>query len=405
MEGGNTNDWSEWEKKNAQRLASEAAARFGTLPNWKDISQEASNPDNYISGLACDHYRRFKDDFALAKKLGHNATRFSIEWSRVEPEEGVFDTSAIDHYREVLQTCRANGLKPFVTLWHWSTPLWISQSGGWENPRTIEKFLKYTERLADEYKDLIKFWMPLNEPGTYVGMSYIQGAFPPQKRLALFSANRVFKNLMKAHRGAYRTIHQKVPDACVGLSHYAVFMRASRESFWNKRLIQILDYYRNWRFLDSVDDANDFIGIQYYHADVITFMPRMNGRWGFIDAKSAGSWTTDMGWDVVPEGMYYLLKRVAAYRKPIYITENGIADRNDRARERFIRENLRYVLQAVTEGVDVRGYFYWSLLDNFEWDKGFWPRFGLVEIDFKTMERKPRSSAYAYQKIIAHNSL
>ncbi|MDO8492176.1 MAG: glycoside hydrolase family 1 protein [bacterium] len=405
VEGTNNNDWTEWEKKNALRLASEAKSKFGHLPNWKDIEKEATNPNNYISGIACDHYNRYQEDFDLAKSLGHNAHRFSIEWSRIEPEEGKFDEVAIEHYRDVIKALRERGIEPFVTLWHWTIPLWASKRGGWENKEIVEKFFKYADCLSREYKDLVKFWMPLNEPGTYVGMSYIQGAFPPRRRFALFTANRVFKNLMKAYRKSYKIIHRNIPGSQVGMSHYAVYMFPYKNRAWNKFIVKILDYYRNWRFLNLVNDSNDFIGIQYYHTDNINFSPLMNGKWGFIDTKNKNSWITDMGWDIYPEGIYHLLKRAGKYNKSIYITENGIADKKDLEREKFIKENLKWVKKALGEGVDIRGYFHWSLLDNFEWDKGFWPRFGLVEINRNTLERKIRPSALVYRDIIKKNSL
>lgn len=405
VEGGTKNDWTEWEEKNAERLASGAKQMFGSLPNWGEIAAEATNPQNYISGLACDHYNRYEEDFDLAKSLGHNAHRLSIEWARVEPSEGKFDEKEIEHYRQVLTALRKRGIEPFVTLWQWTNPVWVSEDGGWENQRTVERFSKYVDYVTKELGGLVKFWMPVNEPGTYVGMSYIQGAFPPRKRLRLIAANRVFKNLMKSYRQTYRIIHDHNSDAMVGMSHYAVYMSPYKNRLHNNLLVKILDYIRNWRFLNSVNDTNDFIGIQYYHTDNIKLSPLFNGKWGIIDSQNSNTWITDMGWDVYPEGIYHLLKRAARYGKPIYVTENGIADRKDFQREKFIKENLKQIARAINEGVDVRGYFYWSLLDNFEWDKGFWPRFGLVEIDYKTLARKPRASAYVYKKIIEDNGI
>ncbi|OGZ46118.1 MAG: hypothetical protein A3C84_05230 [Candidatus Ryanbacteria bacterium RIFCSPHIGHO2_02_FULL_48_12] len=403
VEGGNTNDWSLWEKKHAAALAKKASTR-----EWPEHLLHAYpsplEEQNYISGRACDHYHRYEEDFDIAKSLGHNAHRLSIEWSRIEPEEGKFNEKEIEHYRQVIKALRARGMEPFVTLWHWTNPLWVAKRGGWERKETVRAFLKYVERVTREYKDLVQFWMPLNEPGTFVGMSYIQGAFPPQKRLAFFTANRVFKNLMRAHRETYSVIHQIAPEARVGISHYAVYMMPYEDTLLNRWLVRTLDYIRNWRFLDSVDDANDFIGIQFYHTDRIKFSPLFNGRWGFIDVKNENTRVTDMGWDVYPEGMYYLIKRAAQYKKPIYVTENGIADAKDIMRTQFIHDHLSWMQKGIVEGVDVRGYFYWSLLDNFEWDKGFWPRFGLVEVDYHTLERRVRKSAWDFKKIIEGES-
>lgn len=408
VEGGNHNDWSEWEKKNAVRLARESSKHFSQFPSWEFIQKEAEDPKNYLSGNACDHYHHYEEDFDIAASLGHNAHRFSIEWSRIEPEEGVFDEQEIEHYRNVLLALRKRNIEPFVTLWHWTIPVWLAQKGGWENKHSVEHFLRYAEKIVTEYRDLVRFWMPLNEPGTFVGMSYIQGAFPPQKRLALFAANRVFKNLMRTYRKTYSLIKKYDPDSIVGMSHYAVYMFPSTSSLANKLLVKILDYIRNWRFLDSINQTNDFIGIQYYHTDCIAFAPLGNGTWGFINKKEINPWgknRTDMGWDIYPEGMYHLLRRAAKYKKPIYITENGLADMRDALREDFIKENLLQVHRAITEGVDIRGYFYWSLLDNFEWNKGYWPRFGLISFNKNTLKRTIRPSAYSYKKICDTNTL
>jgi len=403
VEGGNTNDWSEWEKKNAERLANEAKNKYA---KWQQNKfPEMFEPENYISGRATDHYNRYEEDFDIAKSLGHNAHRLSIEWSRIEPEEGKFDEKEIEHYREVIKALRVRGIEPFVTLWHWTDPLWVSAQGGWENKKTISDFVKYTERMLEEFKDLVEIWQPLNEPGTYIGMGYVQGDFPPQV-ISLRRANNAFKNLMEAYRQSYKAIKGISPDAMVGMSHYAIKIIPYKNKLINKIVSKIADYIRNWRFLNSINKTNDFIGIQYYHIDVFNFSWK-NRRWGWlpIELKNLGEYTSDMNWDIYPEGMYDLLMRAAKYNKPIYITENGIANADDKQREKFIKANLYWIHKAIREGVDVRGYFYWSLLDNFEWDKGFWPRFGLVEVDYKTMKRTIRPSAYKYAEVCKTNKL
>lgn len=402
VEGGNINDWSEWEKANAERLARDAKTKW--QPWQQEKFPEMFNPQNYISGRACDHYHRYEEDFDIAKQLGQNAHRFSIEWSRVEPQEGKFNEEAIEHYRNIILALRARGLEPFVTLWHWTNPLWIRDIGGWENKKTIEYFIRYVEKIVDSFGSEIKFWTPLNEPGSLVGMAYVKGAFPPQKRNLLL-ANRVFKNLMEAYREAYKLVHRKQKNVSVGISHYATYPTPYKNYLWNSLLVKIVDYIRNWRFLNSVGKFNDFIGIQYYHHDMIALTTGKGKLWGFIDIRNENKEITDMGWEIYPEGIYYIIKKAVKYKKPIYITENGLADAGDEKRTRFMKETLKNVHRAIQEGVDVRGYFYWSLLDNFEWDKGFWPRFGLVEMDYKTLERKIRPSAWEYAKICKANSL
>ena len=297
------------------------------------------------------------------------------------------------------------GLKPFVTLWHWTDPLWVTENGGWENKKTVTYFLRFVKKIAESFDtDEIPVWMPLNEPGTFIGMSYIQGAFPPNIR-NLFRANRAFKNLMQAYRGAYRIIHAVHPHALVGMSHYAVYMEPYKNKILNRLVTPILDYVRNWRFLNSINDTNDFIGIQYYHRDNIDITLMGHGKWGIINTNNLHLWINDLNWDMYPQGIYSLLMRASRYKKPIYITENGLPDKEDSKRELFIKQNLYWIHKAIKDGALVRGYFYWSLLDNFEWDKGFWPRFGLVAVDFKTFKRTVRPSARAYKRICKENAL
>lgn len=383
VEGGNHNEWSEWEKHAADSLGQKANGRV--------------NRENFISGQACDHYNRFREDFDIAKSLRHNAHRFSLEWSRIEPEEGKFDQEAIMHYRQVLTALRERGLEPFVTIWHWTNPIWVRDKGGWENKKTIEYFVRFSKRVAEEYKDLVKFWIPLNEPETYIGVSFVQGRFPPQKT-SFRIANKVFKNLMQAHKEVYRTIKSISPQAQVGASHYALYMDAYQDCWYNRILVRFLRYFRSRRFWNSLQGYRDFFGLQYYHHDRIALS--LGGKWGLIEVRNENKVTTDNGWEIYPEGLYYLLKEISKYKEPIYITENGIADAADTRRADFIKDHVEQVRRAIAEGVEVRGYFYWSLLDNFEWDNGYQARFGLVEVDYKTQARKIRPSAWEYKKMI-----
>lgn len=402
IEGGNKNSWTEWEKANAERLAREAKDKY---KKWQlEKFPEMSEAENYISGKACDHYHRYEEDFDIAKKLGHNAHRFSIEWSRIEPEEGKFDEKEIEHYRKVLRALRERGLEPMITLWWWTNPVWIEKNGGWENKKTVKYFLRYVGKITKELKkEGVKLWIPGNEPGTYVGMSFIKGEHPPMVR-NIWRANKVFKNILQAFDSAYDTIHSHQPDAQVGLSHYARFVQPKTNSIFDKLVAKILDYVENWRFL-KVCKKYDFVGIQYYRANAEKVTFKNANILGIIKEYEMTDRLSDMGWCIYPEGIYHLLKKASRFGKYIYIAENGLADADDSQREKFIKEHLYWIHKAISEGVDVRGYFHWSLLDNFEWDKGFWPRFGLVEIDYKTMERKIRPSAWEYAKICRKNEL
>ncbi len=394
VEGGTKNDWTQWEKKNAKRLAKEAKTKW---PTWQQKKfPEMFDPKNYISGRACDHYNRYEEDLDIAKSLGHNAHRFSIEWSRIEPEEGKFDEKEIEHYRKVIATIRARGMEPFVTLWHWTLPLWLSKKGGVSSSEFPIYFEKYTQQIADKLKEEVHFWLTLNEPTAVIVASYSAGIWPPQKKNPL-TALRVYKNLSKAHNLAYKKIHEISENAEVGFVNILNFLEPNNEkSALDNLSIKIGDYFSNKKFFNLTIGNNDFLAIDYYFHHRIKFP-------AFL--KNKNKEISDLGWEIYPEGIYHILKDLKKHKLPIYITENGLADAEDKKREKFIKDHLCWVHKSIQERVDVRGYFHWSLLDNFEWDKGFWPRFGLVEVDYKTMKRRIRPSAREYAKICKSNSL
>lgn len=410
VEGDNHNDWTEWEEKNAKRKAQNAK-----LKEWPEyILKNYPNPlqeENYTSGKACDHYNRFREDFDIAKQLGHSAHRLSIEWSRIEPEEGKFNESEIEHYRQVIKALREpspfskglgeRGIEPFVTLWHFTLPNWVYNQGGWENEKTIHDFIRFALRIMDVFKDSVRFWLVLNEPTVYAGYSYLNGKWPPNVK-SYFRANHVLKNLIKAQRKLYFSAHERFGGSILlGTAHNIHYHLPYRKhNLFDKLASSLLNYFRDFRFLGAVSDCQDFIGLNHYFRDCISFRPFGGGKLGFIDIINPNVEVSDMGWDIFPEGIYHIILQLKKFNIPIYITENGIADSRDEKRAKFIEEHLRWVAKAMREGGDIRGYFYWSLMDNFEWDKGLWPRFGLVEVDYKTMERKIRLSAWKYKEII-----
>ena len=345
VEGNNHNDWTEFEH------------------------EHHLTP----SGLASDHYYRFRDDFEIAKHLGHNAHRFSIEWSRIEPREGEWDEREIQHYRDVVAALRERGLEPFVTLWHFAIPLWFRDEGGWTSKRAPAQFARFAGRMADALPD-VKFWITLNEPNVYTAHGYLRGNWPPGKKWAFMQYYRANRVLAAAHKKAYMCIKQKNKNAEVGITQNMIWF--SHRGGWLK------DFFFNRYFMRLVRGYQDFVGINYY----------------FSDRKTKQY--SDIGWSIDPKGLYYALEGTRRFKKPLYIFENGIADAKDDQRAEFIKDHVAMVQKFVREGGDVRGYFYWSLLDNFEWDKGFGPRFGLVEIDYETQERHVRKSALEYKQII-----
>ena len=374
------NDWTEWEARSAGSKVARAK-----LKNWPDfILQRYPNPlqeENYIAGLAADHYHRFREDFDIARALGHNAHRFSIEWSRIEPEKGQFDEAAIAHYREVIAALRARGMEPVVTLWHWTLPQWVVDAGGWDSEDTAGYLRRYCERVVEEYKDEVRLWVILNEPQYWVAHAYVKGVFPPAER-NIVHALTAFLHLAEAHKSVYARLKSLYPDLQFG---------AVESMGWIEPAVGrwMLQWFRNFAFAFLVRRHIDFMGVNYYRSR----------RIGKKDAY--GPHASDMGWDIYPQGLGGVLKSAARWiRKPIYVTENGIADAQDEKRAEFIRGHIVEIAKAKKEGIDIRGYFHWSLLDNFEWDSGFWPRFGLVEVDYRTKERIVRPSAEIYKKII-----
>lgn len=393
VEGGTKNNWSEWEKKNAERLAGEAGKK------WKKWQQEKFpemfEKENYVSGKACVHYNLFEKDFDLAKELGHNAHRFSIEWSRIEPEEGKFDEKEIEHYQKVISALRERGIEPFVCLWHWTHPLWLEEKGGSVSDEFPKYFSRYAKLMAERL-DRVNFWLTINEPMSVIPSCYITAKWPPQKK-NIFLALKGYRILSDAHKRAYDEIHSVSENAQVGFANILAFFEpANRKNPLDVLTTKIAKYFSNERFLKMTEGKNDFLAPQYYFHHRINFLGKR---------KNENKKVSDFNWEIYPEGLYQIIKDLQKYDLPIYVTENGLADKDDKMRTEFIKEHLKAVHKAISEDADVRGYFYWSLLDNCEWDKGFWPRFGLVEVDFKTQERKIRPSALEYKKICESNEL
>ncbi len=377
VEGGNTNDWTEWEG----------------LGRVKNGSQ---------SGLAADHFHRFRDDFSLAKKLGHNAHRLSIEWSRIEPTIGVFDSVAIAHYREVFQTLRQQGLEPFVTLHHFTNPIWFAKLGGWEKRKNIDHFLRFVERMAKEFSSEVRYWITINEPTVYTSLGYLDGRWPPQRK-SYRRAWVAIRNLLHAHRGAYAILHRYRADAYVGSANNLVDYQAHRRWHLGDQIMKFFaTFWHNTWWLSRTKNSQDFLGLNYYFYHALRFRLAWPAQL-FAPEANPSRPQSDLGWEINPTAFGRVLRWLSRYHKPIIITENGIADATDRLRPSFIIEHIREIQSAIRDGVDIRGYLHWSLLDNFEWADGFGPRFGLIKVDYVTQQRTPRPSAFVYEKICRSN--
>ncbi len=396
-----------------------------TANDWWVWEQEGKLKEP--SGLACDHYNRFREDFDLIAKLGHNSHRFSLEWSRLEPSENQWNEEAFRHYEEVFKELAARKIEPVVTLHHFTNPEWFAQKGGWLNPQTPFYFVRYVNRVVKAFGKYVRFWITINEPLVYLFHAYYAGLWPPGIK-SYGSSMKVFRNQVAAHMEAYRAIHRHYEaqlhrPVWVSIAKHISYFTPCREASLGDRLAV---FWRNWFFNFLFIEAAisgflffpgvfseflpmrntlDFIGINYYTRDFIRFLSWFGGEaclGSMCDKehhKDRAQEFNMMGWEVHAEGLYHQLKRMKRYHLPVMITENGIATENDAQRVRFIQSHLDAVTRAKNEGVRVAGYFYWSLLDNFEWAHGFGPRFGIVGMDYKTQQRKIHPSAHVLSDI------
>lgn len=400
IEGNTANDWTTWEQNNAERLAAEAPKNFSKRsPRWEEVRLEATNPHNYISALADDSYNRWQEDIALLESVGVNAYRFSVEWSRVEPKPGVYNEQVIAHYVDIIKELKSKNIEPFVTILHRTVPIWFTEQGGWANANSVKIFSNYADKLRKDLGTHVTYWTILNEPVLNVGGGFVAGNIPPCKK-NIFAALLAYRNMIRAHRAVYTLIKHTNPTAYVGCAHAAVYAEAEHGRWYNQLLVDGVHYFANWKFLNGIRKFTDFIGIQYYTRGVIGF--RKSKLFIPLPGEIAQPGpASDMGQEIYPAGLYkYALLVWKRYKKPIIVTENGVADQNDQYRAQYITDHVEQVRRLISDGVDMRGYFYWSLLDNFEWDKGFWPKFGLASVNVDTKARTLRTSAQTYATII-----
>lgn len=387
IEGGNTkNDWYRWET-NAKRIAR--------------LKAEGKNPDDYISGDACDFRHRYREDLKrAAEELHTNAFRFSIEWSRVEPEDGKWDETEIAYYRDVVKTCREFGIEPVVTLWHFTLPLWVADRGGWLWRGVTARWLQYVERMVRELGNDVKIWITINEPTVYTGYGYLAGEAPPGFRNP-WKAIETMYALSYAHAEAYELIHHMSPrkDVQVGIAAGLQWITPWSHNIINDVAAFIRRFFAMRWFFMLAKKKQDFVGVNYYRHFQIRVNPKLP-RWGLFWHEPVER-QSDMGWELVPEGLYHVCRWAwKKFRKPIYITEYGLADETDTWRAWYLAEGVRQAARLRADGVDLRGFLVWSLIDNFEMPPpmSFWPKFGL-----QTRERVWRSSARVWAEIARTN--
>jgi beta-glucosidase len=379
--------------------------------DWAEAAREGRVPP---CGRACDHYNQYEADFDLAKVLGHTAHRFSVEWARIEPEEGRFDPEAIAHYRAVLQSLNERGIKPFVTIWHFTLPLWFTEKGGFERSDSPDIFARFAAHVVEELGDLCEHFSTMNEPNVFGSNGWLRGSWPPFKRFAVtdmvsitnsgriyeskaskglrpfFLYLRVMKNLALSHNAAYTAIKQVSPETEVSVVKHVIVFAANWNPL-NKIKAALANYAWTSIFMNRVKNHTDSIGLNYYF---------------YTQFGDTRQWKkTDMDWNFAPEHIYDALMRLNKYNKPLFVSEGGLADHDDSDRAEYITKQVEGTWRAIQAGADVRGHLYWSLMDNYEWALGFEKQFGLIKINYDTLEREVRPSAYVYKEIIDNNAI
>lgn len=392
VESGLHDDWTVWELAHAKELAQTAKARQGHLASWPDIHKQATNPGNYVSGRGVEHNKHYKEDFDILNQLNMNAFRFSIEWSRLEPEEGKWDEAAVAYYHDYLVELKKRNIEPFLNIWHWTVPTWFQDKGAFTKRANVKYFLRFVQKISDEYGQHLSHIITINEPNVYASLGFVTATRPPQQKSARLGL-AAYWNLRLAHKKSYKILKKAHPHLQIGIAAQLGNIQAKRpHNIIDEVTTKVMRYGWNWWFLRRIRHQMDFIGINYYFTDYYKHFKPQNPK----------APVSDLGWYMEPEGLYPLMLRAwAHYKKPIFITENGLADAQDQYRRWWIEETVIAMERALSDGVDLRGYLHWSLLDNFEWESGYWPKFGLVEVDREHgMARTVRPSAIWFGQLI-----
>lgn len=391
IEGGDSNsDWYEWYKQ--------GKIKDGSSPLRAD-----------------DDWHRYPEDIALLEELNQRVYRLGLEWSRIEPRKGAFDDAAMEHYVNELRLLLQNGIRPLVTLHHFTLPLWLSREGGFETPAAIGYFMRYVQYVLEHIGSLVSEYITINEPNVYVANGYFFGSWPPGKqnlRLAL----QVFQNMARCHIEAYKLIHElraaEPEKTMVGVAnHLRVFIPANRLNpldylaaaamryLFQEGIVKLM-FTGGLGFPASLAVKKgprghycDFMGINYYSRSTVRFK-------GFQDGVKPGTPRNDLGWEIYPDGLRALCEKYyRRYKVPIWITENGTCDAKDAFRPGYLCEHLAKAAEAARNGAKVERYYHWSLMDNFEWLEGESARFGLVHVDYETQQRTVNRSGRLYAEI------
>lgn len=362
--------------------------------NWTEWAEKKGK---IPAGIACDHWNRYKEDTQLLKQTGMNTHRLSVDWSKIEPQEGVYDTDAMNHYRDEIIELKKNNIEPIVCLFHQTWPLWFDAKGAFEKEENIKCFVNFSNYVFDKLHTKVTMWMTLNEPIAYTMSMHFTGTCPPGN-LFLFKprlAGIVFKNFLNAHVAIYQTFKEKDKNAVIGFTD--VFTPLFPYHSWNpfERLVcryfdsllhdVTLNFFKtgNYNWMGLVKDTNkkapeslDYLGVNYYTHKLINLI-------SFTDVRP-GEELSSKKTAIYPEGLYWAIKRAATLGKPLMIGENGVSDKDDTRKDQFIKRHLYAAQKAMQEDptIKVTGYFYWSLMNSYGWNSGFEREYGLYHVDF-----------------------
>lgn len=390
VEGGNHNQWSVWELEHAKSLAAKASYHLHDLEAWPDIKKAATAPSTYVSGKASGHYARYEEDFDLVQKIGLNAFRFSVEWSRIEPEEGAWNAEAITHYKQYVASLKKRGVEPMVTLFHHTLPVWFATKGGFEKRSNVRYFTRFAEKIVSELGGDVRYIITMNEPELYAYNSYLQGVWPPGVTSRVMCW-RVLGNLIYAHNRTARVLHGLNRRYKLSIAKNSPFDYPGDDARLSRASAAVLQYLQDDYVLGRVKRQCDFLGVNYYAS---------NRVYGYR-VHNPNEMLSDTGQDMSPGDLEYVLERLhRKYKLPIIVTANGLADAKDERRKWWLGKTMIALQRARAEGVRVEGYFYSNLLDGFEWAYGKWPRFGLVAVDYQTGKRTIRPSALWWASVL-----
>ena len=392
---------------------------------WIDWENQSGHiKDGQKVGHACDHWHHWRDDIALVKECGFDSYRFSIPWSKIERQEGVFDEKVMEHYGDMVDELLTQGIKPIIMLWHHTSPRWFEQKGGFKKAKNIQYFVRFALYVFDHLYPRVTTWMTINEPSGYAFEGFFRGHYPPGKK-NLKLAGKVLLNFLDAHAAVYYAfkkrahgLKERVPQdtaaLAIGLAH--VIQPLDPYHAWNpfeKTVAHLFDqllnkvtisYFKTGNFVwgfpgwtlvqaknSAIKRSLDFIGINYYSHSTLKLQYQIAQP--FNTVPHPDEYVTEKGNVIYPEGLYRAIERCAVLGVPLYVTENGIADCADTQKDLFIRKHLFVVAQALQHGYDIRGYTYWTLMDNWEWCEGYYQKFGLYHVDFVTQVRTLRDGA------------